>query len=161
MASLTLEALFPRLPFAREADRFLATTARSEPLYVQITGRRIYELRECALLISVAGVCRMVGGGFFLQFSDLVDIEQKTRSFGHELAHTFGFDIRPRHPRRLLPRRIDDATADQVEDFCDAFSERWLALQNPQKVRELLASELRMSKLNVVHRCYVSPESLA
>jgi len=150
----TLAARFPMLPFAPEADRFLTAVPRMK-LLEQLRARHVGAV-ECIPKWFPAGLSIMDDGRFLLSFNDVNTPEQDAESLGHELGHTFHYDLSARPPRPLLPppEEISDELFDLVEQFCDAFSEAWLARVD----KELIMKAAENQREGILRRSYILEE---
>lgn len=152
----TLAVLFPALPFAPEADRFLSRVPRMK-LLEQLQARRVGAV-EFVEQLSAAGLSIMDDGRFLLSFNDLSTPEEDAESLGHELGHTFHYDLSSRPPRLRIPppEAMSAVSFDLIERFCDAFSERWLLLVG----RELVMKAAQNQRQLIGQRFYILEEAL-
>ncbi len=78
-------------------------------------------------------LCPRRDGGFWIEF-DLVtpldidaplDVDYIAKTVGHELCHTFGYDILVKPPERrwVPPRKVEEA-------LCEEFAKRWLDVRS-------------------------------
>lgn len=122
-----LSELFPKIPFAGVADDWLAEQANVS-VSEQIRGRGVRGVKIEELL-SGGGVERGEDGYLIVGLNDWNNLEENIQTLGHELAHTFGFDLSATPPRETFPGgSLTDELFDQLELFCDEFSRRWLAM---------------------------------
>lgn len=138
-----LAELFPTLPFAPEADRFLAAVPRMK-LLEQLRARHIGAVEFIAKWFP-ASLSIMDNGRFLVSFNDVNTPKEDAESLGHELGHTFHYDLATRPPRLLIPpsEEVSDELFDLVERFCDAFSERWLTLAGRELVMKAAENQRR------------------
>jgi len=136
---VVLAEKFPMFSFAGEADLWLASInlpgKKKKLLLVQLRERRVTQF-ETRKIIGV-GLDYTAEGNFSIVFNDL-----KLRSFasdafaiGHELGHTFGFDLTRTPPSPMINHTsLDYSYYDErgrwkgchLEDFCNAFAGQWL-----------------------------------
>lgn len=143
----TLCFLFPTLLFARDADLFLAS-CRNLAISQQLATRNIRRV-ELASLFSSGGIGVDREGNFFVQFNDLGTADEWAETLGHEIGHTFHFDI----SRKPLVDMCEICRNDKnqmvrfesIEDFCNEFLRRWLEINSKEKVAERIKNTLGLS----------------
>ena len=120
-----LATLFPDFPFAVGADEFLRKVT-SESIISQFRARRISMIR-IAPLLSGGGIEIGCDNNFIISLRDVNTLLEKAQSLGHEIGHTFHFDIKEVPPRDYFDRvTISETLFNQIEDFCTEFSHYWL-----------------------------------
>ena len=83
---------FPCFSFASEADKFLSMFKNNKDVVFQLRNRHIYKVKFMEL-ISSGGLGIEEDGNFFVFLNDLLTEEEMANSLGHELGHTFHFDL--------------------------------------------------------------------
>jgi hypothetical protein len=76
-------------------------------------------------------------GGFVIALNKDLSIDFWVDSLGHEIAHTFHYDIDPSLPVDLMAS--SDAENDAVEVYCDNFSIAWKLTLGEARIREFLS----------------------
>ena len=136
-----LEELYPSRE-AREADLFLESFRRLS-LAEQIRTRRVLQVVLQSLRPQVHGVLSTRTGppGLWREYGFIIGVrrqdstEQRILSVGHELAHTFGFDI----TRSTGPwEHVCVLSSSQTEYLCQAFAVRWIALHSRTELEALV-----------------------
>lgn len=128
----SLAELFPALPFAASADKWLDDHVSGITIREQLLSRSVRAI-EFIPIISTAGVGFLEGNKeFIFYFNDYASPEWLPHALGHEIGHTFHYDL-TKHPlHRTIPEmgKMDSWLYDEVEQFCDEFSNRWLSRVN-------------------------------
>ena len=97
---------FPTLPFAAAADRFIPR--QHETLHEQCVERRIRAFEFVPLLVSRGGLRLLEdGGGFLVVFNTDTLAADLPAVLGHEVAHTFHFDLSCCSPLLTVPHPND------------------------------------------------------
>ncbi len=153
--SRLLSDTFPNLdtrmgfPMTEDADAWLQTL-NGKTVRTQLIERQIRRVR--ATITDVRGHLEVVQRGLciFLAVAVTQDeegelavdqtVDEMASTLGHELGHTFHFDLAP---RKLVDRapamKKGDRLQRSLESFCEAFSEKWLAIgKNRQQVVDKL-----------------------
>src|SRR3989344_2943671 len=91
MHTPTLAELFPTLPFATAADQFLDQLPQMT-LLQQLQIRRVDAVEIIPKFFS-AGLSLLEDGRFLVSFNDVNTPEEDARGLGHELGHTFHYDV--------------------------------------------------------------------
>ena len=137
---ISLVRQFPTLPFARKADRWLSSI-KSKSIETQLRERRIIEdhyfpLSSCKGFISLSND----GSGIIVYVDADQGRGEKFFTLGHEIGHTFHFDLRTTPLKNTIPDMNDFEEGDPlyklVEEFADAFAEKWLAGNGKGKMEE-------------------------
>lgn len=138
----TLAEHFPSLEFAREADRWLETVSQST-LHQQLQERRVRRIRIEPMLFS--GALGIQDGDFVMFFNDMSTPEEDAHALGHEIGHTFHFDLTKTPPEVTIPDKnaMSDDLFDLVENFCNAFAEKWLAVNGGESIEKRCRNERR------------------
>lgn len=141
MHTPTLTELFPTLPFTVEADQFLSQI-RQMSLLEQLKARRIGAVEIIPKLFS-ASLRLLEDGRFLIALNDVNTLEEYAEGIGHELGHTFHYDLSKTPPALRVPSsdEISDELFWLIEKFCDVFSERWLACADREKVERAAANQ--------------------
>ncbi len=138
---LLLAQQFPTLPFAPSADKWLAQ-ATELTIFEQLNGRKITSI--CVLPLLCTSGLGIDAGEFCIYFNDFCKTEWAFGCIGHEIAHTFHFDLAKNPPEAIIddqsPEFMYDFDGDGpsgflIEDFCDEFAKRWLRINTKKKVR--------------------------
>ncbi len=144
----TLAKLFPTLPFAADADTFLRNFCKSVP--EQLRERRILHF-DTKPLISAGGISIGTDGNFIVTFCDMNTADENAETLGHEIGHTFHFDISQRPPQdRFDPATISEKLFDRVEEFCTELSKRWLALNGKESITRRIQNSMSLVHLYFV-----------
>jgi len=117
---MNLETKFPQFQFAAYADEFLMN-CHSNNLARQIKLRQIASVAPGALL-SQAGIGIDEYGKFFITINDTLTCDEMAFALGHEIGHTFHYDLHSIPPKNILPENLRD----EVEAFCNDFSICWV-----------------------------------
>ncbi len=142
-----MEYKFPNLSFSKDADVFLQSIMGGKNIVEQLLERRItnFEMKD---LISSAGIFIADDGNFGIAFQITDTLLEKARSLGHEIGHTFHFDLTSNPPRPMLNRReISPEMFDIVEAFCDEFSLRWLEINDKIDILNQIEKTLKLTYL--------------
>lgn len=116
--------MFPRLPFAGEADSFLSNTKNSNP----ITDLQRRDLHHISMVHNgKAGLKIAKDGTFELALNIESPMLAKATAIGKELARTFLYKLEKNPPEPFQSRdQMDDPLIATIESFCVEFSRRWL-----------------------------------
>lgn len=126
--SVILQKKFPQLPFSKTADDWLSSV-KGKRLLEQLRDRRVTSTRIIPLLGN-GGLDFDENGNFRIELCDMNTPQENASSLGHELGHTFHFDLTQTPPLDTL---AGNHTED-IEYFCDAFADAWLAQNGREKV---------------------------
>mgnify|MGYP001564104733 CR=1 FL=1 len=140
---MKLAEKFPVLSFACDADEFLRKWSENTDVVAQLRERRIFRVEVVPLFISGAGILFGDDSNFLVYLNDFYPPEEQAYSLGHEIGHTFHFDLSKNPPQSSYPREAQDPVA---ESFCKEFSLLWVA-QNSEK--EIARRILNSAKLLV------------
>lgn len=132
-----LKEKFPSLPFVIFAVEWLKS-ARGKGVVEQLRQRRIFSVRFRPQ-ISSGGIGIDEDDNLFIQLEKYNAPEDNAQSLGHEIAHTFHLDLTRETIVNTLPPDMTEEQEKTIENFCDAFSCAWLAING---------------KKNVIERCY-------
>lgn len=163
-----LSEQFPMFHFAKEADEWLKSI-HDKSIFWQLGSRRIGYL-EILPILSTAGLgINSRTGKFMVVFNDYCELKHSFESLGHEIGHTFHFDLTKNPPVEIIDQNSHEFMYDFVdghpkgfliEDFCDAFSLRWMAINDREKVNkdcadkeDLLLPALILMLSNASNRC--------
>lgn len=141
--TMTVEELtskFSMFTFAKDADCWLESinpsNQKSKNLTIQFKERRIVQIKTLKILCA-GGISFTEDGDFVVVFNDFKnrDFKDDAMTLGHEIGHTFGFDLSRTPPKELVDHKsMDFSYYDKngcwdgcfLEDFCDAFAEQWV-----------------------------------
>jgi len=143
----TLCSMFPELAFAKEADAFLSACP-DMAVPEQLRARKINRIELKSLLSS--GGLRINPGkdSFSVQLNDLGKTNEWAETLGHEIGHTFHFDISVRPLLDLCAgcRKDKDKIGkfEMIENFCNEFSRRWSEINVKEKVAERIKNTLSL-----------------
>lgn len=126
---MTLQELFPELPFAKDADKFLAKRRGNSDAVSELRERRIC-IVKFQPLFSDAGLGITDDGNFFVALNEQLPSEELAQSLGHEIGHTFHNDLSTTPPTHSAP----NVPLEQLEGFCDAFAKLWLSQRSKQDI---------------------------
>ena len=160
MKTALLAEQFPSLDFAKKADEWLASIG-SKTIEKQLTERRVKTI-FFKMLPRKPKKKRILGG--LIQIGDLFFIEinkryarETAKTLGHEIAHTFEdkryFPFFGVSSADDFPKFIVDmvwALYRLIEQFCDKFAKRWLAINGRMKVHRFLKRAAPCWKNDVV-----------
>ncbi len=136
MKNLSLVDQFPNLDFARKAQGWLdSIEKRGLEIPKQLRERKILGVRFRTLFIL--GCIGETRGGFLISLSNACNEQEAIETLGHEIGHTFHCRVRHLSVVNLLPDR-EMMDFDIVEEFCNAFSEKWLHINGSKAVIEFL-----------------------
>lgn len=135
----TLMQMFPNLTFAHQADEFLTKWKDNPDVVSQLRERRIHKVKFQPLFSS-GGLGLQSDGSFFVALNNIFYSEELALSLGHEIGHTFHHDLSTTPPTH----NISEIPHEQLEDFCDAFAELWLAQQSVQEVARRIKNSRRL-----------------
>ena len=136
---ITLASQFPDLSFAKLADAWLLKN-KDTTILEQVESRRIVAIEFAKLDFGGdMGSDLRYGGGISIRLRDSNTMEENIRDLGHEIGHTFHFNLESKFP---LPNMLVFFAAqfewlvlqEMVERFCDEFSRKWLAINGEEKV---------------------------
>jgi hypothetical protein len=145
----SLAELFPALPFAAEADRFLASCSEKS-LAEQLHERRITKIEKKPML-STAGLTYGPDQNLTVWINEYARQEWYSESLGHELGHTFHFDLSTTPPTPFFTwRDCSEEMYETVEHFCDYFAEYWRFVNDGQYIRQRI-----INSLGLIHLCYL------
>ena len=139
--NISLVKEFTHFLFAPDADRFLQNFKNSKDIVSQLNNRRIYTVKFEKLLISSAGLY-IESGSFVVVLNDLNTEEDMAISLGHEIGHTFHFDLSVTPP--VVICGLSEQNEEEVEKFCDRFSELWLEQADKENVIRRIKNEREM-----------------
>jgi len=125
---------FPEFEFAHDADLFLATIPGISTVE-QLLWRRIQVVEIMPLIVSSGGIGYTGDGNFFIALNDTNTEAESIRSLGHEVAHTFHFDLKKTPPEQYPDL---DRQNPRVESFCHRFSKRWIRLNKHSELSALV-----------------------
>ena len=138
----TLANQFPGLPFARRADEWLESI-KEKTIQEQLEERKIYSVTIWRNWKDSDGFCLCFGFGFFFILGKKA--EKHDLTLGHEIGHTFEFDLAQDCNREIHTQDYLAGSAhDIVEDFCEAFAKRWVAANDKEAIT-LFLSQLKLS----------------
>lgn len=155
-----LSEMFPMLPFAKEADRWLGILGKNadDPrmdIFRQLESRKIDEI-IIVPIFSTAGM-KSKRNGFHVVFNTRCHKKHAFFALGHEIAHTFHFDISQKPPVEIINSKsrefmynFDDDGDPQgfyIEDFCDEFSKRWAAVNTKERMERWCADDNLISNI--------------
>ncbi len=126
---------FPHFSFARPARVFLNYCA-SEEIRSQLARRKIIRVEKKELLTQ--GGLGVEENGFFVHLNDLCDITEHALTLGHEIAHTFHYNITLTPPGSILPPGKEV----EVEEFCKYFAEQWVEINTLPKIEAWLKANV-------------------
>lgn len=132
---------FPTLSFARDADEFLCKWKKSADIVAQLRDRRIFKVEIVSLLVSGAGILFGDDGNFLVWLNDFYHPEEQTYSLGHEIGHTFHFDLSKNPPQSSYPREAQDPV---VESFCKEFSLLWIAQNSEEETARRISNSAKL-----------------
>ena len=136
--NISLVKEFPHFLFASDADRFLQNFKNNKDIVSQLNNRRIYKVKF-EQLFSSSGLGIEEDGNFFVFLNDLLTEEEMANSLGHELGHTFHFDLSVMPPAVVCG--LSEQNEEEVEKFCDMFSELWLEQVDKENVIRRIKNE--------------------
>lgn len=137
MISLSLAEQFPTLFFARKAQGWLdSIKKRGLNISEQLQERKILEIKVKPLL-TYGGIGKMLGG-FRIYLNDWNSVDDHVKTLGHEIGHTFHCVVHKLVVVSLFPDRPLVVFEDDVEKFCDTFSDQWLLINEHRAVKEFL-----------------------
>ena len=136
---------FPTLPFAGSADKWLASIKRKS-IEKQLAERKIPRIG-----ITVGGYGFISLPEPYEVFSILINVDlpygERLLTLGHEIGHTFHFDLTDTPIKNLLPDDWNHEVGEDergnsvmgplyhmVEDFAETFAEKWLSVNGKQKI---------------------------
>ncbi len=133
---------FPKFDFAKKADRWLEC-AKKATIFQQLGNRKISTI--CIIpILSTAALAFDKTGGFQVWFNTECKMEWAFGSLGHEIAHTFHFDLTKNPPTQTIDDQSDEVFYDFdsegnpsgfiIEDFCDEFSKKWVTINTKEKI---------------------------
>lgn len=129
-----LEPHFADLPFAANADRWLASL-NGRPLLIQFAERKIGTIKIVTSMINVDRLALREDNMFVISLSSFNTSAQDAEELGCALGQTFHYDLTKPRPFNLLSLEAFNAGRDKrVRDFCQAFSEHWLEINNKVEV---------------------------
>lgn len=146
----TLAEQFPQLSFAKDADEWLANIG-GKTIREQLEERRIKRVRIMGILFSAA---LGIQDDDFVVILNNLNFGHDALSFGHEIGHTFHFDLTETPPKLIIPEpnEISDRLFNLIENFCTAFSSKWLKIVGREEIEERCRNERAM--LPSISTCY-------
>ena len=138
---MKLTEKFPTLSFARDADEFIRKWSGNADIVAQLRERRIYRVEIVPLFVSGAGILFGDDGNFLVWLNDFYPPEEQAYSLGHEIGHTFHFDLSKTPPRSSYPRQAQDPV---VESFCKEFSLLWVAQIYENKITRRITTQAKL-----------------
>ena len=139
---------FPMLAFSKAADDWLQSI-QDKSILEQLQERRITQMGLLRML-STAGIGYTDDGNFIVHFNDYSNHINDAFSIGHEIGHTFHFDLTKTPPPKIINENSpeflydfdeDGANGFLIEDFCDAFAQKWLSINGKEDVEEMCKRE--------------------
>ena len=114
--NVSLESLFPEFFFAREADEFLCDLHLGSGVN-QLRARRISMVKIVPML-TAGGIGIGKDNNFYVLLLDVSTLLEKAESLGHEVGHTFHFELGGRVPvDRINQAEISDEVFERIESF--------------------------------------------
>ena len=126
------------------ADSWLKTLT-DKSIVEQLLERRIVEVKP-TISVSIAGYMSLkTNGNFSVSLNILsLDAEDIALTLGHEIAHTFSYDITRKIPTDLTPgirRKLNETDRAKqgmvnkdmyyrIEHFCEEFGKKWIETMN-------------------------------
>lgn len=134
----TFKDLFPEFAWVAGADDFHEELQSKRPTLIeQLRQRKIARTEVKPLLFP--GGCRVEKERFIIVFDDQSTLQEKFKTLGHEIGHTFHYDLTSTKLILLCPEaRISEKVFDRVEEFCKIFAERWLKLNSIDQIPEII-----------------------
>ncbi len=138
MSEWKLSEAFPQLPWADEADQFCFRILEEKTtIFEQLAACRI------AKVAAHHGVCLGIitarKSSFEIRINIYRDLFEQMYTLGHEIGHTFHLDPDTHHSFERFPSVAAQPGIDSlVEDFCDAFSMKWVDANDWQKVMSFI-----------------------
>lgn len=149
---ISLSQRFPifandNIVFAKKADAWLERMKKTKAtIFQQLDNRKIN--RICIIpCLCTAGLGIKKGayeGAFCAYFNTYCKLEWAFEALGHEIAHTFHFDLTKNPPLKTVDDQSNEFMYDfdgegdpqgfLIEDFCDNFAKRWLTINTKEKV---------------------------
>jgi hypothetical protein len=133
-----MKELFPEFDWAGTADAFLAELQRANlSITEQMRRRKIVRLEIKPLLCN--GGIKIEKGYFVVVFNYETTLEEKMETLGHEIGHTFHYDLVPSEPCLLCSKaRESEDVFNRLEEFCRIFAKRWLKLNSVEEIRKVI-----------------------
>lgn len=142
---VSLAEKFPMIPFAQAADAWLESI-KGKTIQQQLIERRITQFIILPVICTAGLGIAETDGTFHVIFNDCCQLKYGFQAIGHEIGHTFGFDITKTPPLAIVDQNSEEFMFDfneegepngfYIEDFCDAFSLRWMAINTHTKVKQ-------------------------
>lgn len=125
---------FPEFPWVKEADFFLKNVRKKQhSISLQMRERKVRRTEIKHLLFP--GGLKIENGKFIIVFNYMATEEDRIQTLGHELGHTFHYDISGDEPRLLCPEaETSEVVFDRVELFCIIFSMEWRKLNSHDEI---------------------------
>lgn len=158
-------------PMIQTAHEWLQTIG-GKTVGTQLRARRITTVKSVVWPGSAYGYLNMdPQGNFIVTLNTSYEPDEIAITLGHELAHTFSFDLTATFPTGLLPAHLqarfhsshleEGSTYQKIERFCDAFGLQWLATgNNRQQVLEGLEIVGDVSKTTRMKTGYLMETSI-
>ena len=137
MNNRKLAELFPGIRFAKDADEYL-TQISDVSINNQLQRRLIFTVREKSqfpLGLLCADSLRFRHFRVYLNINS--PLEEKLKTLGHEIAHTFQY-YRRRDTTLMSywSKEKMNNMHNTLENFCDEFAEYWLEINGESKVAD-------------------------
>ena len=124
---------FPELSFTKEADKWLELV-RNKTISEQLTERKIKYI--LLVRLKCKGILSVTNNDYFIiQINDNDSIEEKIITLGHEISHTFETE---EYRQYGISCRWPEGLCELVEKFCDAFAEKWIVVNDKEKIELFL-----------------------
>jgi hypothetical protein len=139
---MSLQRQFPRLPFARAADGLLVKAFwRGYSIEQQLLERRIRSVRICENLIYPA-LIGVKNGDLEISLRDNDEEIELAKSFAWKVGNSYTWTTSTITPKDAFPReRITHELYITIEQFCLAFSEKFLEANGPSDMRRFLQKQ--------------------
>lgn len=145
---IPLRQKFPQFKFAETADEWLASI-KGKTIVKQLRERKVTRVYISAHLTMYSPVClgelARIGDNLLIGINPQQSLEEKFFTLAHELAHTFEDKSSIQHIFYYLrisgiknfPKFLTDILQELyhlAERFCDAFAEKWIAINGKEKI---------------------------
>lgn len=135
-----LSKRFPELDFAIVADRWLIYT-KDWPIIDQLRDRKISEIRV-TIIMAMGLLVPIRDCGFRVLLDWDSSAKDHLETLGHEIGHTFHFNLAKNPPESFFEiNRGSNFYKNLIEPFCDAFSEKWIEINDLEKIKLFCRSE--------------------
>ncbi len=132
------------MKFIKDSNEWL-DWAKKKSIFHQLENRKINTLSIHAMISTAAVGLNERETQFHVYFNEWSNLEYMFWCLGHEIAHTFAFDLTKEpiletfdhNSKKFRYYQITEGKRDIgyfIEDLCDAFARKWLKINTKEKI---------------------------